>query len=85
MEMKDEVEWHSHKEDNPPALLYTKGLENGGRLEQIKDGGGEGFMGHIEEKTNDENERFADLYGTEVPLNDSGTSKREGRNKNSAV
>lgn len=71
MEMKDEVEWHSHKEDNPPALLYTEGLENGGRPEQINDGGREGVMGHIEEKTSDENERFADLYGTQVPLNDS--------------
>lgn len=72
MEMKDEVEWHGHKEDNPPALLYTEGLEKGGRLEQIKDGGGEGVMGHMEEKTSDGNERFADLYGTQVPLNESG-------------
>lgn len=71
MEMKDEVEWHSHKEDNPPALLYPEGLENGGRLEQIKGGGGEGVMGHIEEKRSDENERLAHLYGTQVPLNDS--------------
>lgn len=85
MEMKDEVEWHSHKEDNPPALLYTGGQENGGRLEQIKDGGGEGVMVHIEEKTSDENEGFADLHGTQVPPNDSKISKREGRNKNSAV
>lgn len=31
MEMKDAVERHSHKEDNPPALLYTEGQENCGR------------------------------------------------------